>query len=70
MFFPMSSTRKHKVRGKRSRQSDELSDLEDMNAILKNYGTNEFQNNFVAKDSEADLLSNLPHESRNSNREV
>ena len=33
----MSSTRKQKAREKRSRQSDVMSDLEDMNVMLGSY---------------------------------
>ena len=36
----MPSTRKQKAREKRSRQSDVMSDLEDMNVMLGNYPGN------------------------------
>ena len=36
----MPSTRKQKAKEKRSRQSDVMSDLENVNVMLRNYPTN------------------------------
>ena len=44
-----------------------MSDLEDTNVMLRNYGTNEFENNSIERDAEMDLQSNEPHQCRNFN---
>ena len=51
----MPSTRKQKAREKRSRQSDVMSDLENMNVILRNYPENQ---------SDVDLNENVEVDSR------
>ena len=46
-----------------------MPDLEDTNVILRNYGTNEFENKSVERDVEMGLQSKEPHQSRNLNVE-
>ena len=53
----MPSTRKQKAREKRSRQSDVMSDLENMNVMLGNYPENQ---------SDADLNENVEVDSRSN----
>ena len=53
----MPSTRKQKAREKRSRQSDVMSDLENMNVMLGNYQENQ---------SDVDLNENVEMDSRSN----
>ena len=53
----MPSTRKQKAREKRSRQSDVMSDLENMNVMLGNYPENQ---------SDVDLNENVEVDSRSN----
>ena len=53
----MPSTRKQKAREKRSRQSDVMSDLENMNVMLRNYQENQ---------SDVDLNENVEVDSRSN----
>ena len=55
IFFEFSLHEKAKDRRKRSRQSDIMSDLQDLNTILSNYGGNEYDANTVARDLVKDL---------------
>ena len=54
----MPSTRKQKDREKRSRQSDEKSDLENVDIMLGNYSRNEFDSQLGERETELDLESN------------
>ena len=46
-----------------------MSNLKDMNFMLGSYGTRESEENSFARESETDLLSNIPQEGGNSNME-
>ena len=54
----MVSTREQKANEKRSRQSDVLSDLENMNVILGAFSRNEFDSNHEDRDIAVDLECN------------
>ena len=56
-IFQMPSTRKQEAREKRSRQSDVISDLENMNVMLGNYQENQ---------SDVDLNENVEMDSRSN----
>ena len=57
----MPSTRKQKAREKRSRQSDVMSDLENMNVMLRNYPENQ---------SDVDLNENVEVDSRSNGTRI
>ena len=54
----MPSTRKQKAREKRSRQSDVMSDLENVDIMLGNYSRNELDSQLGERETELDLESN------------
>ena len=56
----MPSTRKQKAREKRSRQSDVMSDLENVDIMLGNYSRNELDSQLGERETELDLESNGP----------
>ena len=53
----MPSTRKQKARDKRSRQSDVMSDLENVDIMLGNYSRNELDSQLGERETELDLES-------------
>ena len=57
----MSSTRKHKAREKRSRQSDVRANMEIMNIMLGNFTAGDFGRQEVVGELEVDLESNGLH---------
>ena len=54
----MPSTRKQKAREKRSRQSDVMSDLENVDIMLGNYSRNELDSQLGERETELNLESN------------
>ena len=56
----MPSTRKQKAREKRSRQSDVMSDLENVDIMLGNYSRNELDSQLGERETELDLEFNGP----------
>ena len=54
----MPSTRKPKAKEKRSRQSDAMSDLDNMEIMLRNYSRNDLDCQSGEREAEGDLESN------------
>ena len=54
----MPSTRKQKAKEKRSRQSDVMSDLENVDIMLGNYSRKELDSQLGERETELDLESN------------
>ena len=65
----MPSTRKQKAKEKRSRQSDVMSDLENMDILLGNYPRKELEIQSNEREVEVDLGSNRPQQNNDPNSE-
>ena len=63
-FLLMPSTRKQKAKGKRSRQSDVMSDLENIVVMLGVYTRNQLDEERVDENVEIDSRSNGPRQKR------